>query len=68
MPGGVNEPTPEYPLVEVDVFKADSVESRASQKCILLILSVLGSEPDDRHRREKNIIGRIELEIVDLGA
>ena len=68
LPSCIEEPTPEDPLVKIDVFHADSVQARPAQENLPRVLFVPRREPNDWHRSENDIVRRIELEIIDLGA
>ena len=68
LPSCVEEPSPEDPLIKVDVFHSNLVQVWLVQEHIPRVLFVPRREPNDRHRCENHIVRRIELEVVDLRA
>ena len=68
MPRSIEEPSPENPFVEVAIFKSNVVKTRSIKEDGGMVLFIPGREPDDRQRGEEDIIGSVQLKVVDLGA
>ena len=68
LPCRIKEPAPEHPLVEVDILQADPIQRRSRQQDTPFVLFVPGGEPNDWYGCKHDIVGGVELEVVDLSA
>ena len=60
LPCCIGKPAPKSPKVEVDIIDSDAVEAWPSHQHRARILLVPGRVPDDRDRREGDIVGRVK--------